>query len=111
MAGRSSGMTSRTDLLLMIIWVPGVCGGKQGGDERRPSGLVSGTDAATVMAVDVFVEENVISETRVRLQLLVVCEDGPAACAIAEEQARQPRRQLVGNLRDRHHLARAGRAL
>src|SRR5688572_24674324 len=72
-AGSCSGITSRTDLLLVIMsmGVFRVCGAKQVGDEAGPAGLVARADAAAGVAVEVFVEEHVVAEMPVGLELVV----------------------------------------
>ena len=83
---------------------------QQFGDEAGPAGLMACSEAATVVAVKVFVEQNMIAKMRVGLKLLGLAEDRPPAVVVFQEDARQPPRQFLGDLPEVHHLARAGRA-
>src|SRR5438309_1850972 len=61
----------------------------QVGHEGRPAGLVAGAEASTVVAVEVFVEEEVIAPVGVRLEQVVAAEDRATAALglVAEEEA------------------------
>src|SRR6516162_8233984 len=73
---------------------------EQRGDERCPAGLMAGTDAGAVVSVEVLIKRNVIPPVRVALEIVVVAPDGtaPAARGIAQENVRQPPRQVRGDL-------------
>src|SRR3954465_5299259 len=58
------------------------------GDDAGPAGLVAGADPGAVVAVEVFVEQQVVAEVRVFLKLFGPAERGSAAIFVAEEQAR-----------------------
>src|SRR4051812_1952006 len=93
--GNCSGIASRTFLLSMIILISfdrvGCRFARVGFTDRylprpqktreqsRPSGLMRRADAATGLAVEVFVEQNVVAEMGIGLQLLVVAEHGAFA--------------------------------
>src|SRR3954469_19514159 len=55
-------------------------------DEPRPAGLVSCAEAGAVVAVEVFVEDDVVAPPRVVLEPLDPAETGPAAVAAHEER-------------------------
>src|SRR5207302_653153 len=71
------------------------------GDQAGPTRLVGSADAPPGVAVKIFVEQNVIPEMRVAVQLRMVAEHWTAAIGVAQEQARQPPRQLIGGVFDR----------
>src|SRR5262245_34425583 len=65
---------------------------EQRGDQRRPAGLMTGTDAGAVVSVEVFIKRNVIPPVRVALEIVVVAPDctAPAPSRVAQEDVRQP---------------------
>ncbi len=69
---------------------------QQLGHQAGPAGLVAGAEAAAGVAVEVLVEQEVIAEVGVVLEQLDVAEDRPAPVGVAQEEPRQPPRQLVG---------------
>src|ERR1051325_2675175 len=77
------GMTATA----FIIFVPPH---QQRRDQPRPAGLVRCTDPGAVVAVEVFVEKNVITEVRVALQTRIVAVDGAPPMLIAQEDAHEP---------------------
>src|SRR5688500_14590489 len=77
------------------------------GDQRGPSGLVRGSDAAARVAVEVLVERDVVAEVRVALQLVVDPIDGTAAVLVAQEDLLQARRQRFRDAIERQHAAAA----
>ncbi len=83
----------------------------QRGDDRRPPGLVAGAQAGAVVAVEVFVEKDVVLPVRIVDELARAAEDRTAAFVVEQEDAGHAIRQLLGDLVERHVLARAGRAL
>src|SRR6516225_5910897 len=72
---------------------------EQRGDQRCPAGLMAGTDARAVVSVEVLIKRNVIPPVRVALEIVVVAPDGtaPAARGVAQENVRQPPRQIRGD--------------
>src|SRR5436190_744051 len=77
------------------------------GHEARPAGLVRGADTAAVVAVEVFVEPEIVAEVRIGLQLELLAEYGPPPLGVAEKDPRQPAREFGGDLVERQHVARA----
>src|SRR4051794_17095336 len=57
------------------------------GDEARPAGLVIRAESGTVVAVEVFVEQQQIAPVRILLELLRAAVDAPAARLVAREHA------------------------
>ena len=51
--------------------------------QRGPAGLVAGADAGAVVAVEIFVEGDQISEVRVGLKLFRAAKDRTAAVLVA----------------------------
>src|SRR5215472_8389717 len=49
------------------------------GNQSRPTGLVAGTDTSTVIAMKVFVEQNVVAPVGISLELVHSAEHRPAA--------------------------------
>src|SRR5215470_18964951 len=84
---------------------------EQLGDEARPAGLVAGADARAVVAVKVLVEEHEVTPVWVALEFLGAAVDGPASVGASQEDARQPPRQLRGDLPEVQPRAGAGREL
>ena len=55
-------------------------------DEPGPAGLVAGADARAVVAVKIFIEEQVILPLRIGLESFRTAEHRPAAAAIFQER-------------------------
>ena len=67
------------------------------GDQGTPAGLMRGPQAATGIAVVVFVEQEVVLEVRIGLQLLVTAEDGTSSVPVAPKDVDQAAAQLVSD--------------
>ena len=67
--------------------------------------------AATVVAVEIFVEKHVIFEVRIAGQFRVTFENRALAVLPAQEQAREPSGQFIRNFTQRCEPARSGGAL
>src|SRR5271168_5003862 len=84
-------------------------------DQRRhepgPSCLMTGADASAIVAVEIFVEQQVIAPIRIALELLGSPEHRPPAGLIAQEDPGQPIGDLAGDLEQVHQVARAGGTL
>jgi hypothetical protein len=78
---------------------------QQFGDQTGPAGLMRGADASPRIAVEVFVEWDVVPEMHVRLIFLIGSKHGPAALGVAQKDPRQPARQFLGDLQDRDEPA------
>src|SRR5215470_4740005 len=63
-------------------------------DQRRhqpgPAGLVTGADAGAVVAMEIFVEQQVIPPVGIALELLGAAEHRPPPVLVAQEDAGQP---------------------
>ena len=70
--------------------------------DARPPGLVTRTEAGPIVAVEVFVEEDVVPPVRILLKLLGAAVHRPASAAVAQEDPRE----AIGNLL--RHLPRRG---
>src|SRR5260370_17144147 len=64
-------------------------------DERRPPGLVPGTETGAGVAVEILREHDPVAPVRMRRQHLVVTVDRPAAVRTGHEQLDQPFGQFV----------------
>src|SRR5437867_912507 len=82
-----------------------------GGDQSSPARLVRRAQSATGVAVEVFVEEDVIAEVGILPHLLRGADERPAAVRPRHEDTQETPGQLVGHLAERQQLPRAGRAL
>src|SRR5262249_23408362 len=81
----------------------------QVGDEPRPTGLVRCATAAAIVAVEIFMEQDVILEMRIGLKFLVAAENRAPAICPAQKKLEQASAQLVCDLVERAHDAGAGR--
>src|SRR6058998_1470091 len=72
------------------------------GDDARPSRLVARAEAGPVVAVEVFVEQEIVAPVRVLLKLARSPVDRPPALAVPQEDAGQPARDLLGDLIEGH---------
>src|SRR5215469_7759158 len=59
---------------------------ERAGDETRPSSLMAGSQARTIVAVEIFVEEDVVAPVRILLELLRCSVHRPLAVRIAREE-------------------------
>src|SRR5215469_9590239 len=76
------------------VYFGAVAGHQQLRHEACPAGLMRGADAPPSAAVEVFVEENVVAEMRIREGALVHAVHRPTTVFVSEEQARQAGSQL-----------------
>ena len=72
---------------------------------------MAGADAGAGVAVEVLVEQHKSRQCGSDWNSSLVAKHRPASVLAAQEEARQPLRQQRGDLIEREHLARAGRAL
>lgn len=68
-------------------------------------------DAATIVAVEVFVEDYVVAEVRIGRELGVILEHRALVVPAFEKLARKTVSEFIGNFGDGHELAGAGRIL
>ena len=80
-------------------------------DQSGPAGLVRGAAAAAIVAVEVFVEQDVVLEMGIGLKFFVVAENRAPAVGTAQEELDHAAAQFVRDLVEREHDAGAGRAL
>src|SRR5689334_13283917 len=59
-------------------------------DQTRPTSLMRSANATAAVAVEVFVELNVVAKLRVFLVLGLVAQHGPATTFVAQENPREP---------------------
>src|ERR1700759_4611308 len=78
----------------------------QSGGHSGPAGLVAGSNAGTLFAVEVLLEKQIGPATSSALELFAATEDR-APSTIGEKDARQPSGDLFGNLEQVHQVARA----
>src|ERR1700752_497665 len=77
------------------------------GDQARPSGLVRGADPTAVVAMEVFVEEDMVAKVWIGLQPRMITVTGASACPVQEKNAIEPQRKLIGDLVERQEGSRA----
>lgn len=78
-------------------------------NQPRPSGLMTGADAAAGIAVEVFVEQHVVLKQRIDLAPRMVIENWSLAVLVGEKDAREPAAQFVGDVVQAQELSRARR--
>src|SRR5271165_2294699 len=69
----------------------------QGRHQPGPSGLMTGANTGAVVAMKVFVEQQVIPPVRIALELLGPPEHRPPATFVAQKDPGQPVGDLAGN--------------
>src|SRR5688500_7468407 len=84
---------------------------QQLGHQARPAGLMAGADAAAGVGVEILVERHPGAPVRIVIQPWVTAEHGAPALTVLEEEAAEPRGDVVGDLGQRPHASRAGGAL
>jgi hypothetical protein len=67
-------------------------------DDARPTGLVARAQPRAIVAMKVFVEQNVVAPMRIRLKLLGAAVERPSTVRIALEYRTEPARYLPGHL-------------
>ena len=78
------------------------------GNQPCPAGLMACAQSRAVIAMKVFMEEDMVSPVWVLLQERVVAIERPSAALIAQEETDQPVREFIGNGIERQILARPG---
>jgi len=76
--------------------------------QRGPAGLVHGSQAGAVVAVEVLVEQQVVFPSWVGLHPFDASVDRPPAIQAGESNADQPIGKIPGNITQRQLLARSG---
>lgn len=76
-----------------------------------PSGLVARSEAGTVVAMKVLVEQLIAPPMRIALELRGSPVHRTSAGFVAQKNSGQPTGDFPGNLEQIHQVARAGRAL
>ena len=77
----------------------------QFGHEPGPAGLMAGTEARAIIAVEVLVKEDVIAPVGIALELLTAAVDGAPALLVAGEYPGEPVGDLFAHLEEVHHLS------
>src|ERR1700747_1364826 len=89
----------------------GAHAGKQietAGDHPRPSGLMAGAEARAIVAVEVFVEQDVVIPVRVFLKRLRSAVNRAQSAGITEENARKPASNFLCDFEQGHEFSRTG---
>src|SRR5262245_1862256 len=81
------------------------------GDQSGPAGLMARAETGAVVAVEIFVERDEVPPLRVGLELGDAAVDRPAAIRPAEEDARQPSREIRRDVPQGRTRTRSGRVL
>src|SRR5689334_15328142 len=74
-------------------------------DQSGPTRLMAGAAAAAGVAVEIFVEGNIVFPIRIVVEQLRITEHGPFSVCIAGENARDAMSNFAGHLLERFHLA------
>src|SRR3712207_1050164 len=101
--GRAHSFLGRPRVLALLL--------EQLSYRSGPARLMARAHAGAVVAVEVLVEEHVVTPVRIVLEGRVAAEDGAPPVLIADEDADQPARQLIGDLVEGQVLAGSGRTL
>src|SRR5437667_2735950 len=80
-------------------------------DQPCPAGLMAGSVAASVIAVEIFMEEQELVPLRVTLEFFVGAKDRTAAFAVLQEDRDEPFRQIQRHFPERLHPAGSRGAL
>jgi hypothetical protein len=94
--GRAGGSMSTLNHLRH----PGVCtmaAADHIGDQPGPAGLVRRTQASTIIAVEVLVEEQIVAPPRIGLHPLRVAEARPSSVLVDEEDRHQALPEIRGD--------------
>src|SRR5215203_962429 len=67
-----------------------------------PPGLMAGAQPRSVVTLEELIEEDQVAPVRILLELGGATVDRPASVRAAQERARQPARDLLGHLEERH---------
>src|SRR5579862_8221 len=81
------------------------------GNAPRPAGLMAGAHTGADVAIEVLVEQQVVTPQGVVLELLRTAEDRAPPFRVPLERTDQSGCQLVSDLRQVHHPAETGGAL
>ena len=68
------------------------------GHQCGPAGLMGGADPASAVAMEIFIEEQMIPELRIVLQAFAVAVDGPLPVFVELKKTYQPGGKLFGPL-------------
>src|SRR5258707_6277143 len=80
------------------------------GHESCPAGLVTGAQPGTIVAMEVFVEVDVVAPERIVLELFRAAVDGSSAIRVAQENPGEPVRDFPADFEEVHEVAGAGGA-
>lgn len=80
------------------------------GDEAGPAGLMACAEAGAVVAIEIFVEQDVVTPVGVLLKLRGAAVDGASSRAIFQENAMQPVIDFAGDFVESHLAAGTGGA-
>jgi hypothetical protein len=69
-----------------------------------PAGLVRSAAPASIVAVKVLVEQDVVLEMRVGLELFICAENGPSTVGAAAKQVDEALAEFIGDLVEREHV-------
>ena len=78
------------------------------GDQRCPSGLVSGAQSRAVVGMEVLVEQDVVPPPRIVLKERNISEDRSLPSAVAQEQARESIFELLCSFIKRYVMTTPG---
>jgi len=81
------------------------------GDKPRPTCLVAGAEAGSVIPMKIFVEQDAVLPMGILLELACASVNRTAAMLVPQEDPRQAVRNLASDLEQVHLVARSSRAL
>src|SRR5258705_9490572 len=74
------------------------------GHESCPTGLVTGAQPGTIVAMEVFIEVDVVAPVRIRLELFRSAVDWSLAMRVAQENPGEPVRDFLADLEEGHEF-------
>src|SRR5690349_8590323 len=81
------------------------------GDERRPSGLMACAESLAVVAVEIFVERNIVAPVRIAVERFHAAEHRTISRGVRKKHVDQTFREQRRDLPQVHHIAASRRTL
>src|SRR6185369_10485360 len=80
------------------------------GDDAGPAALMTGAKTGAVVAVKVFVEQQVVAPLRILLEFLLAAKNGASAIFVPQKDAGETAAEFLGDFVEIHFTAGAGGA-
>jgi hypothetical protein len=84
---------------------------QQGRHQPGPAGLMTGSQTRAIVTVEVFIEKNEVAPVWIFLEHFAAAVDWASAVSIDLKNRTEAPRDRIGYFRQRHRVARTGRAL